>query len=133
MEEVTPIGSRKSDHIRINLEEDVQSGLIVWAWSIIVLSIMPLPEINLKDVNPGVKLFGKTLSCPHSDFLNDWWHPRSFGNKSAACHCCSTRKNSYGRRFSTHSLGTTGVGLHLPNPSPGTRCLIICQSGCHPT
>ena len=27
MKEVTPIGSRKSDHIRINLEEDVQSGL----------------------------------------------------------------------------------------------------------
>ncbi len=27
MKEVTPIGSRKSDHIRINLEEDVQSVL----------------------------------------------------------------------------------------------------------
>jgi isopentenyl diphosphate isomerase/L-lactate dehydrogenase-like FMN-dependent dehydrogenase len=27
MPKVTPISSRKSDHIRINLEEDVRSGL----------------------------------------------------------------------------------------------------------
>ncbi len=63
MKEVTPIGSRKSDHIRINLEEDVQSGLSSGLEHFRFLH-HALPEINLKDVNPDVKLFGKTIAAP---------------------------------------------------------------------
>lgn len=63
MEEVTPISSRKSDHIRINLEEDVQSGLTSGLEKYHFIH-RALPEINLSDVDPGVELFGKVLNAP---------------------------------------------------------------------
>jgi len=63
MEEVTPIGLRKSEHIRINLEEDVQSGLTTGLEQFHFIH-RALPEINLKDVDPRISLFGKHLSAP---------------------------------------------------------------------
>ena len=63
MKEVTPIGSRKSDHIRINLEEDVQSGISTGLEHYHFIH-HALPEINLKDVDPSINIFGKTLSAP---------------------------------------------------------------------
>jgi isopentenyl-diphosphate delta-isomerase len=63
MEEVTPIGSRKSDHIRINLEQDVQSSLTSGLERYHFIH-RALPEINLKDVDTTADLFGKTLSAP---------------------------------------------------------------------
>jgi len=63
MEEVTPIGLRKSEHIRINLEEDVQSGLTTGLEQFHFIH-RALPEINLKDVDPRVIIFGKQLSAP---------------------------------------------------------------------
>ncbi len=63
MEKVTRIESRKSDHIRINLEEDVES------WQTTGLEKFQfihraLPEINLPDVSLDVSIFGKTLKSP---------------------------------------------------------------------
>ncbi len=63
MKEVTPIGSRKTDHIRINLEQDVQSGLTSGLENYRFVH-HALPEINLKDVDPSVTLFGKRLNTP---------------------------------------------------------------------
>jgi isopentenyl-diphosphate delta-isomerase len=63
MEEVTPIGSRKSDHIRINLEKDVQSSLSTGLEHYHFIH-RALPEINLKDVDTSIELFGRTLSAP---------------------------------------------------------------------
>lgn len=63
MEEVTPIGVRKSDHIRINLEQDVQSGLSTGLENYRFIH-RAIPEINLQDVDPGITLFGKVLSAP---------------------------------------------------------------------
>ena len=63
MKDVTPIGLRKSEHIRINLEEDVRSGLTSGLEQYHFVH-HALPEINLSDVDPSVKLFGKPLSTP---------------------------------------------------------------------
>lgn len=63
MKEVTPIESRKSDHIRINLEENVQSGLTSGLEHYHFIH-HALPEINLSDVDPSVVLFGKLLDAP---------------------------------------------------------------------
>jgi isopentenyl-diphosphate delta-isomerase len=63
MKEVTPIGSRKSDHIRINLEQDVQSGLSTGLENYRFIH-HAMPEIDLKDVDLNVNLFGKTLQAP---------------------------------------------------------------------
>jgi isopentenyl-diphosphate delta-isomerase len=63
MKEVTPIGSRKTDHIRINLEEDVKSRLTTGLEQY-QFTHYALPEINLSDVDPGLDLFGKHLSAP---------------------------------------------------------------------
>lgn len=63
MSKVTPISSRKSDHIRINLEEDVQSshttGLERYRFS-----HRALPEINLEEVDLSLTLFGKKMDAP---------------------------------------------------------------------
>lgn len=63
MEEVTPIGQRKSEHIRINLEEDVQSGLTSGLEGYHFIH-RALPELNLADVDSAVTLFGKILNSP---------------------------------------------------------------------
>ena len=63
MEKVTPIGSRKSDHIRINLEEDVRSGLSTGLERYRFIH-QALPEIDLDDVDLNLQLFGRKLQAP---------------------------------------------------------------------
>ena len=63
MKIVTPISKRKSDHIRINLHEDVQSGLSNGLENYL-FTHEALPEINFSDIKTGVELFGKSLSIP---------------------------------------------------------------------
>jgi isopentenyl-diphosphate delta-isomerase len=63
MEKVTQIGSRKSDHIRINLEEDVRSGLTTGLERYRFIH-RALPELDLKNVDLSQQLFGKTLQAP---------------------------------------------------------------------
>jgi isopentenyl-diphosphate delta-isomerase len=63
MSEVTPISSRKADHIRINLDNDVQSGLTSGLEKYRFLH-RALPELNLNDIDLGVSVFGKKLNAP---------------------------------------------------------------------
>jgi isopentenyl-diphosphate delta-isomerase len=63
MTKVTQIGSRKSDHIRINLEEDVRSDLTT-ALERYRFTHRALPELNLEDVDLSLELFGHKLNAP---------------------------------------------------------------------
>lgn len=63
MSKVTPIGARKSDHIRINLEEDVRSGLTTGLERFQFIH-QALPELDLEAVGLGVELFGRKLQAP---------------------------------------------------------------------
>jgi isopentenyl-diphosphate delta-isomerase len=63
MTKVTPIGSRKADHIRINLEEDVRSGLTTGLEQYRFLH-QALPELNLDEVDLSSSLFGRRLQSP---------------------------------------------------------------------
>ncbi|MEJ2706686.1 MAG: type 2 isopentenyl-diphosphate Delta-isomerase [Anaerolineales bacterium] len=63
MKKVTQTSSRKSDHIRINLEENVSSGLTTGLESYHFIH-QALPEINLEDVSLELDLFGKRLKAP---------------------------------------------------------------------
>jgi isopentenyl-diphosphate delta-isomerase len=63
MPEVTPISSRKSDHIRINLEENVHSGLTTGLENYHFIH-RALPELDLDKISLGLELFGKHLKAP---------------------------------------------------------------------
>lgn len=63
MAKVTPISSRKSDHIRINLDEDVQSGLTTGLEDYRFVH-QALPELDLDSVDTGVQVFGRSLGAP---------------------------------------------------------------------
>jgi len=63
MEEVTPIELRKSDHIRINLEEDVRSGLTTGLERYRFIH-RALPELDLEKVDLSQELFGRRLKAP---------------------------------------------------------------------
>lgn len=63
MSKVAPIQKRKSEHIRINLEEDVRSRQSTGLEKI-RLPHEALPEMALEDVSTTLKLFGKTLQAP---------------------------------------------------------------------
>ena len=63
MAKVTQTSSRKSDHIRINLEENVSSGLTTGLERYHFVH-EALPEINLDEIDLGVDLFGKRLHSP---------------------------------------------------------------------
>ncbi len=57
------ISSRKSDHIRINLEKDVQSGLTTGLEHYRFMH-MALPELDLEAVDLSQRLFGRKLRAP---------------------------------------------------------------------
>ena len=63
MSKVTQIGSRKSDHIRINLEEDVSSGLTT-GLERFRFTHRALPELDLEEVDQGQELYGRRLNAP---------------------------------------------------------------------
>jgi isopentenyl-diphosphate delta-isomerase len=63
MGKVAPIHQRKSDHIKINLEEDVRSSLTNGLERIQFVH-EALPELNLESVDLTLNLFGKKLNAP---------------------------------------------------------------------
>ncbi len=63
MSEVTSTSSRKSDHIRINLEKDVHSGLTTGLERYRFLH-QALPEIDLDAVDLSLTIFNKRLRAP---------------------------------------------------------------------
>ncbi len=63
MKKVTPISQRKSDHIRINLREDVQSA-VTTGLEKYRFEHQALPECNLEDVNTQTTFLNKRLSAP---------------------------------------------------------------------
>ena len=58
------IESRKADHIRINLDKDVQFPRLTTGLERYRFLHQALPELNLEDVDTHVDLFGRTLSSP---------------------------------------------------------------------
>jgi isopentenyl-diphosphate Delta-isomerase len=63
MSEAKRIDSRKADHIRINLEENVQSALSTGLEKY-RFQHAALPEINLADVDTGLDVFSRRLKAP---------------------------------------------------------------------
>ena len=63
MPKVAPIDERKSDHIRINLDEDVRSGVTTGLERYRFVH-EALPEISLADVDLSLPLFKKHLRAP---------------------------------------------------------------------
>lgn len=56
--------SRKVDHIRINLEKNVQFPRLTTGLEKYRFMHNAVPELNLTDVDTSLKLFGKTLNSP---------------------------------------------------------------------
>ena len=64
MPEQTPsISARKDDHIRINLDQDVRSGLSTGLEHYRFIH-QALPELDLEDIKLDLNLFGKEISAP---------------------------------------------------------------------
>jgi isopentenyl-diphosphate delta-isomerase len=63
MGKVTQASKRKSDHIRINLEHDVASGLTTGLEQYRFVH-EALPDINLNEVQTNTQIFGRNLSAP---------------------------------------------------------------------
>jgi isopentenyl-diphosphate delta-isomerase len=63
MKEVTSIARRKTDHIRINLEENVQSSLTTGLEGYHFVH-RAVPEINLNEVDSRIVILGKYLDAP---------------------------------------------------------------------
>lgn len=57
-------GKRKADHIRINLEKDVQFPHITTGLEKYRFTHQALPELNLDDIDASASLFGKRLAYP---------------------------------------------------------------------
>src|SRR3972149_9734891 len=63
MTEVTDTPSRKADHIRVTLEEDVRSGLPS-GFERLHFVHQALPELNLSEVDTNCAFLGKLLAAP---------------------------------------------------------------------
>ncbi len=76
MTKVTPTSSRKSDHIRINLEEDVRSGLTTGLERYRFIH-QALPELDLDQVDLSDSILREKPGRPITDFLHDGRNRRS--------------------------------------------------------
>ncbi|MEL6527412.1 MAG: type 2 isopentenyl-diphosphate Delta-isomerase, partial [Chloroflexota bacterium] len=56
--------SRKVDHVRINLEEDVQFPSLTTGLERYRFMHCAVPEVDLADIDTQVEIFGKTLNSP---------------------------------------------------------------------
>lgn len=63
MVKVTPTGSRKADHIRINLQERVGSGLSTGLEDYNFVH-QALPDLNLEEISMELDVFSKKLQTP---------------------------------------------------------------------
>ena len=63
MPKVAPIDQRQSDHIKINLEQDVRSALTTGLENY-HFTHEALPELDLNRIDPSLSLFGKKLNAP---------------------------------------------------------------------
>ena len=63
MSKVTPTSARKADHIRINLEEEVQSGLTTGLEKL-RFTHNAVPELDMGQIDLSMELFGRRLSVP---------------------------------------------------------------------
>jgi isopentenyl-diphosphate delta-isomerase len=63
MAEVTPTSKRKADHIRVNLDEDVQSALTT-GLERYRFEHRALPEIDLRDVSTRLAFLGVPMAAP---------------------------------------------------------------------
>ncbi len=63
MDDPQALGKRKSEHIRINLEEDVRSSLTTGLDRLHFVN-QALPEFDLADVDTNQSLFGKKIAVP---------------------------------------------------------------------
>ncbi len=63
MPDSSQLSSRKGDHIRINLDQDVQS-MITTGLEDYQFIPRALPEVNLQDVDISLTVFGKKLAAP---------------------------------------------------------------------
>jgi isopentenyl-diphosphate delta-isomerase len=63
MSKVTETSGRKADHIRINLEQDVQSGITTGLERLRFVH-NATPELDLREINPELTFLGKKLSAP---------------------------------------------------------------------
>ena len=63
MTKVAPIDQRKSDHIKINLEQNVRSALTTGLENY-QFTHEALPELDLNRIDTSLSLFGKKLSVP---------------------------------------------------------------------
>ena len=63
MSKVTPTSKRKSDHIRINLEQDVRSGRTTGLEQL-QFEHNAVPELNLIDIDLRTEFLGKALQAP---------------------------------------------------------------------
>lgn len=64
MSEVTTTESRKVDHIRINLEQNVQFPRVTTGLENFKFMHCAVPELNLSEIDTSVQLFGKSLKSP---------------------------------------------------------------------
>jgi isopentenyl-diphosphate delta-isomerase len=55
---------RKEDHIRINLEKDVNFRRLTTGLEHYHFLHQALPELDMAQVDPSISLFGKTLKAP---------------------------------------------------------------------
>ena len=63
MTEVTT-SARKDDHIRINLERDVQSDMVSTGLEQLYFEHQALPEIDVAAIDTTLTVFGRELSAP---------------------------------------------------------------------
>jgi isopentenyl-diphosphate delta-isomerase len=61
---VTGTASRKADHIRINLREDVDAKGVASGFDEYYFMNRALPELDLPQVDPGTELWGRRLAAP---------------------------------------------------------------------
>ncbi len=131
MAKVTQTSSRKSDHIRINLEEDVSSGLTTGLERFRFLH-QALPELDLEDVDLSVKLFKRTLKAPLLISSMTGGTEQAGKINLTLAEAAQVTGIAMGLGSQRVALEKSRIVFNLSSTPCCSRCFTFCQYRCNP-
>ena len=128
MKKVTPTSSRKEDHIRINLEEDVRSGLTTGLEKL-RFEHEALPDLDLEMVDLSLSLFGRSLQAPIliSSMTGGTEEAERINLNLAAA--AQESRIAMGVGSQRAALRVSCIRKQFPGQAHSPRYSAICQSG----